>query len=182
MDEHAVGASLRDALAVSKPSRSSQSENVCTGILARTATGHTPTAARAPDRPWVTDLPVGEDNLMDARRAGAVAACRWARTGTRPSTNTLKNQGYAFGHNFGHGGKQLSTVLAHLMMLAFLIDRIQQRYCAVSRRARARAKRPGYPWGQVRAAFLLVAVPDWETLYALATKDRVAAVAVVDTW
>ena len=95
--------------------------------------------------------------------------------------NTLKNQGYAFGHNFGHGDKHLATVLAHLMMLAFLIDQIQQRCCAVFRRARTRAKRPKYLWEQVRSAFLLAAVPDWETLYALATKDRVAAVAVVDT-
>ena len=95
--------------------------------------------------------------------------------------NTLKNQGYAFGHDFGHGGKHLSTVLAHLMMLAFPIDRIQQRCCAVFRRARARAKRPKYLWEQVRGAFLLAAVPDRETLYALATKDGVVAVAVNDT-
>ncbi len=33
----------------------------------------------------------------------------------------------------------------------------------------------------MRAAFLLVAVLDWETRYALATQDRVAAVAVIDT-
>ena len=49
------------------------------------------------------------------------------------------------------------------------------------RRARARAKRPRYLWEQVRAAFLLAAVPDWETLYSLATKDGVVAVAVIDT-
>ena len=54
------------------------------------------------------------------------------------------------------------------MMLAFLIDQIQLRCCAVFNRARE----------QVRSAFLLVAVPDWETLYALATKDGVVAVAV----
>jgi len=36
--------------------------------------------------------------------------------------NTLKNQGYQFEHNFGHGQQQLSVVLALLMMLAFLVD------------------------------------------------------------
>ena len=36
--------------------------------------------------------------------------------------NTLKNQGYHFEHNFGHGEKHLATVFANLMMLAFLID------------------------------------------------------------
>ena len=113
---------------------------------------------------------------MDLMRAGRA---RWRIE--NETFNTLKNQGYAFGHNFGHGDKQLSTVLAHLMMLAFLIDQIQQRCCAVFRRARARAKRPKYLWEQVRSAFLLAAVPDWETLYALATKDGVVAVAVNDT-
>jgi len=62
------------------------------------------------------------------------------------------------------------------MMLAFLIDQVQQRCCAVFRRARARAKRPKYLWENLRSAFLMVAVPDWETLYALATKDGVVAV------
>jgi len=40
--------------------------------------------------------------------------------------NTLKNQGYHFKHNFGHGEKHLATVLALLMMLAFLVDQVQQ--------------------------------------------------------
>ena len=46
--------------------------------------------------------------------------------------NTLKNQGYCFEHNFGHGEKNLSTVFAFLMMLAFLIDQIQQRCCKLA--------------------------------------------------
>ena len=125
---------------------------------------------------WVTDLPVAEDNLMELMRAGRA---RWRIE--NETFNTLKNQGYAFGHNFGHGDKHLATVLAHLMMLAFLIDQIQQRCCAVFRRARTRAKRPKYLWEQVRSAFLLVAVPDWETLYAVATKDGAVAVAILDT-
>ncbi|MGZ3790691.1 MAG: hypothetical protein ACXVCQ_19365, partial [Bacteriovorax sp.] len=40
--------------------------------------------------------------------------------------NTLKNQGYHFEHNFGHGDKNLSVVFAILMMLAFLVDQVQQ--------------------------------------------------------
>ena len=46
--------------------------------------------------------------------------------------NTLKNQDYCFEHNFGHGEKNLSTVFAFLMMLAFLIDQIQQRCCKLA--------------------------------------------------
>jgi hypothetical protein len=40
--------------------------------------------------------------------------------------NTLKNQGYHFEHNYGHGEQHLSVVLALLMMLAFLVDQAQQ--------------------------------------------------------
>ncbi len=40
--------------------------------------------------------------------------------------NTLKNQRYHFEHNYGHGEQNLATVLALLMMLAFLIDQVQQ--------------------------------------------------------
>ena len=58
--------------------------------------------------------------------------------------NTLKNHGYHFEHNFGHGNKHLATVFAYLMMLALLIDQIQQRGCALFRKARAKAERPRY--------------------------------------
>ena len=35
--------------------------------------------------------------------------------------NTLKNQGYHFEHNYGHGEQHLSVVFAMLMMLAFWV-------------------------------------------------------------
>ena len=68
------------------------------------------------------------------------------------------------------------AVLAHLTTLAFVallvarIGRFRQRCCAVFRRARTWKK---HLREQVRSAFLLVAAPDRETLYAVATKDGV---------
>ena len=73
---------------------------------------------------WVTDLPITELNALALMRAGRA---RWRIE--NETFNTLKNQGYCFEHNFGHGEKYLATVFAHLMMLAFLIDQIQQRCC-----------------------------------------------------
>jgi len=73
---------------------------------------------------WVTDIALNESNLMQLMRG---ARARWKIE--NETFNTLKNQGYHFEHNFGHGEKNLSTVLMHLMMLAFLIDQIQQRCC-----------------------------------------------------
>jgi len=36
-----------------------------------------------------------------------------------------KDHGYQFGHSFGHGKQNLSSILAMLMMLAFLVDQTQ---------------------------------------------------------
>ena len=109
---------------------------------------------------WVTDLPVEDSNLMDLMRAGRA---RWRIE--NETFNTLKNAGYGFEHNFGHGEDQLATVFACLMMLAFLIDQVQQRCCALFRAAKAQAGRALYFWERLRSLFLNFVLPDWETLY-----------------
>ncbi len=58
--------------------------------------------------------------------------------------NTLKNQGYHFEYNFGHGYQHFSTVFTHLMMLAFLIDQIQQHCCTLFQQAQQKAERKSY--------------------------------------
>ena len=117
---------------------------------------------------WVTDLPIDDSNVMDLMRAGRA---RWRIESE--TFNTLKNQRYNFEHNFGHGQKHLATVFANLMMLAFLIDQIQQRCWRLFRAAQAKAGRPRYFWEQLRALFLQWLLPDWGTLYrALAFGHR----------
>ena len=126
---------------------------------------------------WVTDLPIEESTVMELMRA---ARARWRIE--NETFNTLKNQGYRFEHNFGHGENQLSTVFAYLMMLAFLIDQIQQRCCRVFRQARAKAGRARYFWEKVRGLFLHYRLPDWETLYrALAFGHRAPVPVPFDT-
>jgi hypothetical protein len=79
--------------------------------------------------------------------------------------NTCKNQGYHFEHNFGHGHRHLSTVLMHLMMLAFLSDQIQQRCCRLFQAAVTAAKRKMRLWRKLRHRFDLCLIPSWEALY-----------------
>ena len=67
--------------------------------------------------------------------------------------NTLKNQGYHFEHNFGHGKQNLSVVFAMLMMLAFLVDQIQQIGCRVFRRALKVAGSKRELWEKMRSLF-----------------------------
>jgi len=70
---------------------------------------------------WVTDILITDTNLMTLMRG---ARARWKIE--NETFNTLKNQGYQFEHNFGHGQQNLSVVFAMLMMLAFLVDQTQQ--------------------------------------------------------
>ena len=109
---------------------------------------------------WVTDIPIDEVNLMTLMRGGRA---RWKIE--NETFNTLKNQGYHFEHNFGHGHHHLSTVLMHRMMLAFLIDQIQQHCCRLFQAALSAAKSKSRLWRKLRSRFDLCLIPDWETLY-----------------
>lgn len=83
---------------------------------------------------WVTQLPLTQDNVFQVMRAGRV---RWRIE--NETFNTLKNQGYHFEHNFGHGQEHLCSTMTMLMMLSFLIDQVQQLCCKTYVKARNHA-------------------------------------------
>ena len=70
---------------------------------------------------WITDLRVTKRHVLHLMRGGRA---RWKIE--NETFNTLKNQGYHFEHNYGHGEQHLSVVFAMLLMLAFLVDQAQQ--------------------------------------------------------
>src|SRR5215471_5771160 len=72
--------------------------------------------------------------------------------------NTLKNQGYHFEHNFGHGYEHLSVVFAELMMLAFLVDQVQQLCCPLFQAAWAKWGSKRLLWEKMRALFFAYAL------------------------
>ncbi len=76
----------------------------------------------------VTDLRVSQRNVYHLMRDGLA---RWKIA--NETLNTLQNQGDTFEHHDGHGERNLSVVLATMMMLAFLVDQVQQLCCAVFR-------------------------------------------------
>ena len=108
---------------------------------------------------WVSDLLLSDDNLIQIMRG---ARARWKIE--NETFNTLKNQGYHFEHNFGHGNKHLSAVFASLMLLAFLIDQIQQRCCPLFRQAQQKKKSKVNLWESLRGLFLNHLIPHWEAL------------------
>ena len=80
--------------------------------------------------------------------------------------NTLKTQGYNFEHNDGHGYKQLSSVMSHLMMLAFLIDQIQQLCCPQFQAALKKCKKRIRLWEKMRNWFLTFSIDSWEAFFS----------------
>jgi hypothetical protein len=97
---------------------------------------------------WVTDLRVSKRNVYHLMRGGRA---RWKIE--NETFNTLKNQGYHFEHNYGHGEQNLSVVLATMMMLVFLVDQTQQLCCALFRAVWAKLGSKRLLWERMRALF-----------------------------
>ena len=110
---------------------------------------------------WVTDLPAGRDNGSLFTRGGRA---RWRIE--NETFNTLKNQGYHFEHNFGHGYRHLSVVFATIMMLAFLVDQIQQACCPVFQAAWACCRSKRALWEELRSHFRHFRFASLRLLYA----------------
>jgi hypothetical protein len=68
---------------------------------------------------YATTHKIDKDNIQD----GCLAGRTYWKT-ENEGNNTLKNHGYRFDHNFGHGKKHLSSVLASLIILVYLIHSI----------------------------------------------------------
>jgi len=109
---------------------------------------------------WITDLEVTGENVCQFMRG---ARARWKIE--NETFNTLKNQGYQFGHNFGLGKQHLSEVFVLLMMLAFLVDQIQQLCCPLFRAAWKKWKTKRSFWEKVRIHFHAFVLGTMEELY-----------------
>jgi hypothetical protein len=117
---------------------------------------------------WITDIEITKDNAFTLSRGGRA---RWHIE--NETFNTLKNQGYHFEHNYGHGKKNLSTVFAMLMMLTFLIDQAEQLCCGLFQGAlkKVKNKRSRF-WRNLRGFFEFCVAPSWEALYLAMIKGR----------
>jgi hypothetical protein len=109
---------------------------------------------------WVTDLRVTKGTVYQLMRGGRA---RWRIE--NETFNTLKNQGYHFEHNFGHGYQHLSVVFAVLMMLAFLVDQVQQLCCPLFQAAWAKWGSKRLLWEKMRALFYDYALDSMQHLF-----------------
>ena len=114
---------------------------------------------------WITDLGIFDSNCEELAQAGRT---RWKIE--NEMFNTLKNQGYKFEHNFGHGYKNLSTNMAQLMMLAFMCDQLQALGCKLFRKAFERAHQTtSRLWEYIKSlyTFFPVQLKSWAILYGV---------------
>jgi len=109
---------------------------------------------------WVTDLRVTKGTVYQLMRGGRA---RWRIE--NETFNTLKNQGYHFEHNFGHGYQHLSVVFAVLMMLAFLVDQVQQLCCPLFQAVWAKLGSKRRLWERMRALFYDYALDSMRHLF-----------------
>jgi len=109
---------------------------------------------------WITNLPLTQSTVVKVMRGGRA---RWKIE--NETFNTLKNQGYHFEHNYGHGTQHLATVLALLMFLAFTVDQIQQRCCRFFRALHQGLRTKVKVWASIRNLFSTLVFKSMEALY-----------------
>ncbi len=109
---------------------------------------------------WITDFTLTKENAYILMRGGRA---RWKIE--NETFNTLKNQGYNFGHNYGLGEKYLAEVFAMLTMLAFLVDQIQQLCCTLFQSVWKKLGSKKSLWESIRSLFKCFQFESMEMLY-----------------
>ncbi len=109
---------------------------------------------------WVTNICPTQDNVYQLMRTGR---SRWRIE--NETFNTLKNQGYNFEHNYGHGKNNLCSIFSILMNMAFLIDQTQQLCCIVYQKARKKMGAWYALFENVRVLMQYAIWDNWEELY-----------------
>lgn len=115
---------------------------------------------------WVTDLTIREDNARHLTRGGRG---RWKIE--NETFNTLKNQGYHFEHNYGHGKKNLCVIFMMIMMLAFFVDQTQELCCSLFQAVHKKLGSRRAVWDHVRSHFRHFTFKSMEHLYQVVLYD-----------
>jgi hypothetical protein len=125
---------------------------------------------------WITSHTINKNNVFQLMQG---ARARWKIE--NETFNTLKNQGYNFEHNFGHGKKNLHTVFAHLMMLAFAVDQIQEAACGLFQKALERLGSRRAFWERLRSFFSLALIKNWVDVFEAMGSDGTGFILNPDT-
>ena len=125
---------------------------------------------------WITSHTITDANVFQLMKGGRA---RWSIE--NETFNTLKNLGYHFEKNYGHGDKNLSTIFSMLMMLAFFIDQVQSLCCSTFNAAKNKVKRTSYLWERIRNIFQVFLIDAWEELFSYIINKPVIALPLSNT-
>ena len=107
------------------------------------------------------------------------ARARWRLENETIQTLKKSAFGYNLEHNFGHGKHHLSSMMACLCMLMFLMEQVAQLCCPAFQKALKRQVRKTYLREEMRMLFSLVCFDNWEEFYRILAEPH-KAVAVRD--
>lgn len=116
---------------------------------------------------WVTDIEVDRENWKRLMRIGR---SRWKIE--NETFNTLKNQGYSFEHNFGHGYEHLCNMFGMLMFLQFFIDQLMSYGWAPFQEARQKRVTYYDLWNSLRVFFASLPLENWTQLFEVIAGKR----------
>lgn len=116
---------------------------------------------------WITSLPL-RDSLM--KEFIKTARARWKIE--NETFNILKKHGYQLEHNYGHGKQFLSSVLALVMFLAFLVDQLTSLLDATFQKALKAAKTLRDLRQKVRVLFDLIPCISMNMIYLIIARER----------
>ncbi len=108
---------------------------------------------------WVTDFKITDENVAAIAVAGRA---RWKIE--NENNNTLKTKGYHLEHNFGHGRKHLSSLLAAMNILAFLYHTFLSFTDENYRLIRAHLPTRKTFFDDLRALTRYILFPNWDAL------------------
>ena len=109
---------------------------------------------------WVTDFNPTIENVRFLIKGGR-ARCKIENE----TFNTLKNQGYKFEHNYGHGTKGLNNLFAGVMLISFLLDQINFNLNKAVQACYERTKSYLGLWKRTLSFALDFFVDSWQDMY-----------------
>ena len=108
---------------------------------------------------WITDLPIDKANIEIFVKIGR---CRWKIE--NECFNTLKNQGYAAEHNYGHGENYLAFNIYLLTLVAFSFHQIFELTDRLYQACRKKFGSKTHLWETLRSYIKILVFKTWETL------------------
>lgn len=114
---------------------------------------------------FITNIEITAENVADIAKSGRA---RWKIE--NENNNTLKTKGYHLEHNFGHGKKHLSKLLASFILLAFLFHTVMELSDELYRTLRSKLPSRQIFFDHIKALTVYLYFKSWTHLFTFMTE------------